>query len=373
MATRILVIGQRPPPVHGSNVMTELFMQALSANGYDATIVEKTFSHNLNDVGKVSIKKALKIPDLCRRVVAAIEDFKPDCCVYFISIGLRSLLVDCLVIRFIIKHNIPYILYFHGMGLRNYENNRYFPVRNIIRETLSNALGGLVLGERLKHDVNQCIPNNRLYVLPNCIPQTCAVQNSLSRKDDSYVRVIFLSNLIPTKGPMNFLMMAKFVSKQEPRARFSMAGSHASESYLNELKQFVGKEGLEHCVEFLGPVYGNEKDQLFSKADLFVFPTYFPKEAFGLVNLEAMHYGIPVISSNVGAIPDVIQDGVNGYIVDPKNIDEIANKVLNLIRDPSLRERLGRNGKKLFEQNYSLNAYNRNLRQAIDYLIYTKT
>ncbi len=65
------------------------------------------------------------------------------------------------------------------------------------------------------------------------------------------------------------------------------------------------KNKLKANVEFLGGIYGNQKEALFQKSDIFVFPSHYPFEAFGLVNLEAMQVGIPVITTDIGALPEI--------------------------------------------------------------------
>jgi glycosyltransferase involved in cell wall biosynthesis len=367
MPPHILLIGQLPPPVHGSNVMTERFMAALDANGFSREIVQKTFSSTMAQVGKASFNKILKVPDLYRRVEWAIRERRPDTCVYFISVGLSSLLIDCLMLRLLRKKEVPYVLYFHGKGYRAYDSAKYFPVRAVVRHALEGAFGGIVLGERLKYDISHCIPSERLYVLPNGIPP---IENSpvrSSRKENGVVRILFLSNLIPAKGPMRFLEMAKRVRKKEPRVFFTMAGRHTTEEYLCKLKYFTKNEGIEDCVRIPGPVYGKDKDRLLSETDILVFPTR--KDVFGLVNIEAMQWGIPVVSSTVGAIPEIIRDGVNGFIVDPDDIEALADRVLRLVRDPGLRQCMGKAGRELYERNYSLEAYYRNTRRALEYFL----
>lgn len=365
MFPKVLVIGQLPPPVHGSNVMTERFMESLAAVNIPAVIVEKKFSTQLTEVGKNDPKKLLKIPELLKNVRQTIAENKPDLCVYFISVGITSLLVDCIVLSILRHRDIPYVLYFHGLGYKHYESK--IIIRNIVRKALGNALGGMVLGRALIADVSHCIPESRLYILPNAIPgMTPDEQQRLNRKKEkSYTHVVFLSNLIPAKGPMVVLRLAKIIAEKEPSVRFTLAGRAASTGYLNQIKAFIKAAGLESTVNLPGPVYGKEKIGLLCSADIFVFPTSFSKETFGIVNLEAIQWGIPVISSPIGAIPEIIQDGVNGFIVDPSDISLLADRVLSLVRNKVLRQEMGANGIQFFNEKYSMAAYRKNLRSAM--------
>lgn len=364
MSFKILVVSQLPPPVHGSTVMTRRFMAALQENGYDVRIVQKTFSKRQDEVGKFSIVKILKIPLLCLRLLSAVWTFKADLCIFFVTVGLSSFAVDSLLMCLLKFCNVPYVLYFHGKGYRGYKHSPNMFVRFLVRYSLSRAHGGLVLGERLKRDVDYFISDDRLYVLPNSVPDIDPRKRLIGAGGHrNNTTVIFLSNLVPTKGPMEFLKMAKVVSERESSVRFVLAGQHTYRDFSQELMEYVERQNLQDIVEFRGAVFGETKEKLFQDAHLMVFPTY--KETFGLVNIEAMQWGLPVISSDVGAIPDIIQDGINGFIVDPHNITQIANRVLQLIRNPDLRQSMGQAGRKLYEENYSLDAYNQGVKSAM--------
>lgn len=363
----ILIIGQLPPPVHGSNVMTERFVNALKTNGFDSTIVQKSFSQSMPEVGRASLKKIFKIPTLYRQVSAAIKEQRPSLSIYFLTVGVNSLLVDCLILTLLRKNKIPYVLYFHGKGYRKYEATSYFFMRGIVRNALKKAFGGIVLGEQLKQDVNHCILDENLYILPNGIPPSELSGLDGRNKPNGTTRICFLSNLIPTKGPLRFLEMAKRVREKAPFVQFIMAGGHITEAYLDELKQFIAIEKLQDCVMLPGPVYGQAKQQLWENTDIFVYPT--EKDVFPLVIVEAMQHGIPVISSPIGAIQDAVCDGVNGFIVEPYDIESLTERAFRLVHDDKLRKSMGEAGKKLYERHYSLNAYYSNTRKALEYFL----
>ena len=366
MSRKILVVGQLPPPVHGSTVMGERFMRALKNNGFETKIVQKTFSKKNEEVGKASLLKLMRVPGHCYRLLKTIRRFKPNLCIYFVTVGITALAVDALLIELLIRCRIPYVLYFHGKGYRKYALGSGKLKRFVVRKTLQRAAGGIVLGEGLKPDVSGYIPNERLFVLPNGIPDI-TIDVKEEHRNDGIVHVIFMSNLHQTKGPMEFLEMAKIVVDNTEQVRFTIAGSVVDEEFYKRLLNYKESEGLADYVEIPGPLFGKEKEALFMSADIFVFPTY--KDTFPLVNLEAMQCGIPVISSNEGAIPDVIRDGVNGYIVDPKNVGQIAARVLELIQNPLLREVMGKAGRNLYKKHYSMDAYERNVKMAVNHFL----
>jgi glycosyltransferase involved in cell wall biosynthesis len=228
------------------------------------------------------------------------------------------------------------------------------------------SIGALVLGMRLKRDLNKFILDERLFVLPNAIPDINPEAVKFGRNNKGPVKILFLSNLIPSKGPMEFLYMAKkVVDKCKKKVRFILAGPIRSEAFFEDLKEFIRKKGLTDFVTISGGVYGADKEDLLRESDIFVFPSY--KEAFGLVNLEAMQRGLPVISSNEGAIPEVIQDGVSGYIVAPKNIDQLADRVLKLVNNPELRKNMGKAGRRRYEKLFTIEAYEKRVDEAVKF------
>jgi glycosyltransferase involved in cell wall biosynthesis len=125
-------------------------------------------------------------------------------------------------------------------------------------------------------------------------------------------------------------------------------------------QQEIKKANLEKCVFAHGPKYGHEKAQYLKNSDIFVFPSYYHNETFGLVNLEAMQYSLPVIATFEGAIPDVVVDGVTGFLVPQRSADKLAGRIQFLIEQPKLREQMGKEGRKRFEELFSLAKFESN-------------
>jgi glycosyltransferase involved in cell wall biosynthesis len=105
----------------------------------------------------------------------------------------------------------------------------------------------------------------------------------------------------------------------------------------------IGPAGF---VEITGPRYGEEKYGELRKADLFVFPTY--NDAFPLVTLEAMQFALPVISTNEGGVPDIVNDGETGFLVERQNVEQLAEKIALLLQNKELRQMMGQKGYERF-------------------------
>lgn len=366
MSARFLIIGQLPPPVHGSNIMTERLVDSLQNIGHQVIIVEKTFSRRQKEIGKFSIAKLSKIPIVASKLLRAIIMYKPDLCLFFISVGLTAFIVDALFLLLIRLLGIQYVLYLHGRGLRDLGSKSPWAVRLLVNWTLSGSLGGLVLGERLKEDVNQFIPHDRLFVLPNAIRDIESEKLELAHDIhgmEGHVRVSFLSNLRPLKGPIEFLKMAKKVIENYNDVRFILAGPCRSAAFDKHIKDFIRQERLTNLVDMRGGIYGAQKEKFFQETDIFVLPSH--SEASPLVNLEAMQWGLPIISSGAGSIPEIVREGINGYIVDPKDIEQLADRVLRLVKDSELRKKMGKAGREIYEEFFTIQAYEKRLEEAV--------
>jgi len=366
MKNKILIIGQFPPPFHGSNVMAKLMVSILKKEEYQIIFIDKSFSKSIETIGKPSLRKVLRIPILAIEIIIACLFKRPEISIYFLACGKSALLIDSFLLTLVRFHRIPYILRFGGKGYYKLKNENFI-WRFLVGYILSNAIGGIVLGETMKWDVNSFIPDEKLVCVPNAIENRSFPFHLPPKK--SIVQVLFLSNLHPKKGPLDVLKAANIIVQQNKNVRFILAGANSSLNFTKQLKLYIVDKGLDKYVTMPGAVFGEEKDKLFMTSDIFVFPTYFEREIFGTVNIEAMSWGLPVISSTEGAIPEIVQDGVTGFIVNPKSPKEIADKIMTLVNNPELRKKMGMKGREVFISKYTLNTYARNLDSAISFFM----
>ena len=124
-------------------------------------------------------------------------------------------------------------------------------------------------------------------------------------------------------------------------------------SLRNKLEALTETLNLSSLVEFIGEVDNYTVVEYLQKMDIFVVPSIL--ESFGVAALEASSCAIPVIASNIGGLPEVVNDGTTGFLVPPCDSESIAAKIIQLIGEPSLRKQLGIQGRKFVLENYDLN------------------
>lgn len=187
----------------------------------------------------------------------------------------------------------------------------------------------------------------------------------LEEKIRTSVRMVFLSNLLESKGIMDLLDALRLLQQRGCKFVCDIVGAETAEISIDRLNEEICKRELDKDVKYKGSMYGEDKQQELKEADIFVFPTYYSNECFPLVLLEAMAHGVPCVSTGEGAITDIIDDGKTGLIVKKNNPQDLADKIESLINDEALRKRMGAEGRKKFEQNYTLECFEQQFIQCI--------
>lgn len=177
------------------------------------------------------------------------------------------------------------------------------------------------------------------------------------------IRFLFLGNLIPSKGVPVLMDACQRLKERNLPFLCHVAGAPTIEMSMEQARHMIQDSGLISCVTLCGGVYGERKEELFKICDVFVFPTQYPNECFPLVLLEAMQHALPIIATPVGAIPDMVEDGVSGLIIPEQDARALAEAMASFIEHPerirsmgaAARERfLGKYTKTHFEQNLIL-------------------
>jgi glycosyltransferase involved in cell wall biosynthesis len=114
-------------------------------------------------------------------------------------------------------------------------------------------------------------------------------------------------------------------------------------------------------VTFLGVLSGEAKHAAFRSADILCFPTFFSSESFGLVLVEAMSFSLPVVATHWRGTPSIVVEGEGGYLVPIRDAQALAKRLEQLICNPSLCKEMGRNGRRRYEELFTVEIYQQNL------------
>jgi glycosyltransferase involved in cell wall biosynthesis len=186
------------------------------------------------------------------------------------------------------------------------------------------------------------------------------VCNSLNvNRSSLIVKILFLSNLISSKGVYVLLDACRVLKERGLQFVCDFVGGETKEIDRATFEAAVKERDLEGIVCYHGPKYGEEKEAYWRRADIFVFPTFYFNECFPLVLLEAMQWRLPLVSSDEGGIPDIVKDGVNGFVCTRQNVQSLAEALEKLITNPVLRQQMGEQGYQRYQEEFTLEAFER--------------
>ncbi|MCX6827592.1 MAG: glycosyltransferase family 4 protein [candidate division Zixibacteria bacterium] len=184
----------------------------------------------------------------------------------------------------------------------------------------------------------------KIHVIPNATdaPQ---VENNICDRDE--VRILFVGTCYPRKG-LRYLLEAVAKLKHH-KIKVDIVGDLENDKKnVSELYRLVKELAIDEKVTFHGHVKTEQLWDHYRKADIFVLPSLW--EGFGIVFLDAMSFGLPIVSTNVGAIPDLVRHEENGLLVKPGDPVALASAIERLVISPFLRRKLGQNGFRFMQE-----------------------
>lgn len=252
----------------------------------------------------------------------------------------------------------PLILTYHGDWPANYGNvfrrgSLYITNKYFVNKILSSASKIISPSE---HYINASLflknYKDKIVTIPNGIDigefdilytkEQCRLMLNIP----VYNRVLlFCGYLSPHKGPDILLRAFSQIKRYYQDIKLIFMGDGLMLNYLQAMAKVLG---IEKDVIFVGNINGIRKTMYYKSADIFCLPSVM--ESFGIVNLEAMACSIPIIASNTGGIPDIVKQGYNGILVEPRNDVAMANAIARLLDDENLAKKMGERGNKLVKE-----------------------
>jgi glycosyltransferase involved in cell wall biosynthesis len=201
----------------------------------------------------------------------------------------------------------------------------------------------VAISESVKQSLKryEFIPESKIFVLTNCIDyqKFSEAAELRAKKNENSVIIGTVGRLEKVKGISYLLLAMKIILQRFPEAKLEITGGG---SVLDELKLLTKKIGISNSVKFFGKLENPIPN--YSRMDIFVLPSII--EGFGIVLLEAMAAGVPVVATNVHGIKEVVLDGESGILIPPKNPEAIAEAIMKIIEQPQLAKTLIEKGSK---------------------------
>ena len=368
--TKILLFGYLPPPYFGPSVTYQALMKSEFSRRFDVTFVDITVADSVADLERFRIAKLFKVLAVLLRVCGLMATRRFDFCCCPVSVNRNAFLKDALLLQLARLFRVPTVLYAHGNNLPDFYARSSPRVKKVIDRTFRKAAAAIVLGERLRFNFEPWLPPEKIFVVPTGIEPLDAVPELAHRS--SVTTVLYLGNLIREKGVFVLLEAARIVAAKRRDVRFVFGGAWFRAEDERAAQEFVAQNKLKEVVEFAGPVSGSSKWRLVFSSDILAFPTFYYYETMGLVLLEAMQAGLPVVATRRASIPEMIEDGVNGWLVDEQDPDGLAGRILELADDPALRQKMGQANRARFQAYYTHEHYGRRMAEVFETLAHRR-
>ena len=315
--------------------------------------VRMTFSKTIDDVGRARPAKLLHLAGVIRRILVARLKYGTTI-LYYPPAGPNRIpmyrdIAILLATRPLFKHTV---FHFHAGGLTDLISE-LSPIEHTLftraysRPDCAIALSDLNPpdGERLGAGRNLIIP----YGIEDNAPR---FTRRAGNKQAS--TILFVGMLTKSKGVIVLLEACRILKDRSIKFEVQLMGHFASDSFEAEARKFVAANELASQVCFLGVRTGNEKWQTFADADIFCFPSFYESETFGLVVLEAMQFGLPVVATRWRGIPSLIDEGDSGHLAPVQNPKVVAAHLEMLIHEPEKARAMGELGRQRYLAEFTL-------------------
>ncbi|MEO1858126.1 MAG: glycosyltransferase [Rubritalea sp.] len=343
-----LIVGQAPPPYHGQAVVTGMLFDHVWTKSR-VRLLRMSYSDSINEVGRVSLVKVFHLFTLIFQTWKIVFTQGPKVLYYLPASANRTPVLRDIVYLLCVKWCFKRTIYhFHAGGLPAYLES--IPVLGkVARFAYGNPDTAI--------DVIDTLPATGEYFRAR---KNVVVNNGVgvalvdrARPIGARFEAIYVGVLNEGKGVKDIIETARVMRLQNVECSFILVGEWVSEIFKEEILGKINDLELKGAFHFTGALSGNEKWQAYADADCMLFPSHYEAETFGMVLVEAMAYGLPIVTTNWSGIPNVVGDCGCAYLCDVKSPEQYADAIIELVEDPILRDEMGKKGQARYEAEFT--------------------
>jgi glycosyltransferase involved in cell wall biosynthesis len=281
--------------------------------------------------------------DYCRFALIC-HSRKYDLIVLNPSLGKTAIIRDSLFLKIACFLKIKTIIFIHGWD-KSIEKSISIKTGNFINK-YKNAAAFIVLSSEFKNKLLSWGFKQPIYLLTTKVEDTL-VGNWVRTNEPKKFRILFLARIVKEKGILLALRAFHNVHLKFPEAILTVVGDG---DYLKEIKRIIANETITN-VEVKGALYDLELINAFKTSSIYLFPSYYG-EGMPTSVLEAMAFGLPVITRPVGGLIDFFENENMGYLIDSLNPDDFAQKIIYLLENPDKINEIGKYNYRYAQQNF---------------------
>lgn len=373
--TKILCCGPLPKGnVTGVGLAFELLVKGLKSSKIECSVVDATFRGDVKNSGRFSFMRSFETIV----VILSVWYRLTRCNIYYatMSTSFSGFWRDYFTVFMASLLRRRIVLHLHGGGFEDFYLSQNKWMKKRIVNTLKSTTNIIVLGELLKNQF-KCVGDDvykKLTVVPNGLTLGVEEPDYVVKKlpvDADVINLLYLSSLMQSKGYIDVLRALKSLMDVSTNQKYHLhlCGSFVkakteSDAVIfdeSSLEKYLLDNKLNKLVTYHNQVLGNEKDEMFKLANIFILPTYYPWEGQPLSIIEALAYGVPVISTRHKGIPEEVIDGVNGILVNAKSPDDIIKAIGYIISDSNKYTSMSQAARIHYESNFRREVHLKNL------------
>jgi glycosyltransferase involved in cell wall biosynthesis len=359
---KILLIVHLPPPIHGASLINKLIQDSTFFNSrFETKYINLSTSKQILEIGKFNLYKIITAITIQMRVLFNLSMRSYDLCYVTMTSKSIGFLKDIMIIFWLKLFNKKVVYHINNRGVALYQNRKLY---NYLYQFAFRNVKVILTSPLLSSDVEKYIKKEQLFFCPNAIKPLTNYTINFNHTDNKNPKLLFLSNMMAEKGVYELLEACYILKTAGWLFECNFVGSWSDVSkgdFDNKVKGY----GLEKVAIGHGPKYDAEKFKFLEISDIFILPTYYPIECFPLSILEAMQFGIPVISTKHAAIPEIVESGETGLLVPIKDSKSLAKNIEWLLKEKLLRKKMGQKGRRKFEEEYTIEKFEEKLSQIL--------
>ena len=366
---RVLAVGVTSKEiVTGLSMAFDTFIEGLDERSIEYTLVDAGVGASINNAGVFSTNRMIGVFLVLFRIFKGLV--KADIVYVTMSASRLGFIRDLFVILMTALFKRKLIFHLHGGGYGDFYQGCPSLLKFIIRYAFNFVDKIIVLGDLLRNQFSFLSENNRqkIVVVANGLPvKDTPAQEFKTISVDRPLKILYLSNMIPSKGYLQTLEACKLLKSNNVNFICDFAGEFMStgsvndrvnpDSARNDFFELISKYDLLEEVNYHGVVRGIEKQKLFREANIFLLPTNYSGEGQPISIIEALSYSVPVIATRFRGIPEQVEDGENGILIDSASPADIISAIENMTKASSIYEKMSAHAYHVFKEKFTREQY----------------
>jgi glycosyltransferase involved in cell wall biosynthesis len=364
---RVCIFAPVPPPLHGSNVATRILLESDFSKEYVVKHINASYGDSLAGLGKPSVAKLWLFLKYLLRFLRLDREASFDFVIFVPASSLWPFVRDALAIAFVsYMSRAKQILWIHTSDFSRLHHSHNALLRVCFNSVIKRTNCIVAVGNAVAFGLRGVVPDDRIAVIHNGIPSL----SSYHEKTHSIkgVVVVYLSHMFEAKGWLILLKAAQRICQLHENVRFLFYGGPTDDSPLARINREFEEHALLGRIYYGGPVSGAEKVRILENADVMCLPTYYRNEAFPISILEGMQFGLAIITTDAGSIPEAIVHGRGGVIVPKCDLDALTTSLSDLVCDTASIRRMGEFNSARYHKLFSVETFSDKWIQVIDHL-----